>query len=429
ALSTALRWNVFSSWTGLNTFGLVLIVLGVGRRRAGFKPLIYLAVAGITVSAYELLFYQVQDLVRGDQLLALAALGATLVYAYRILTPWLSSYFLLNRETWCWIAHLHWGLGSALLVGALIYPVQANQLVGLGAGAFLTRYAIMQGRHAADQTLGEGWVYLGLLEGSAIAAYAATTFGTLSFGVMAPWSGAIAALAATSIQFLPWQTWGWSPRPWQYTSSVMPMATVLFPWMSGGSIAPSNAISLLVVAGFYYFLTRLGQQPRWMYLSVLLVDGAIARLLGQVGGLTPFAIASLVGLSILSLSWIEPACYPPERKSLRHFVRMGGLAIVGGAALLFHHQTGILPGILGIVAIFIGLGLRMRAFLYVGTVTFVAIAFYQLVILSFAYPLIKWLVGLIVGIAFIWIAASFETRREQLSVWLRHWLNDLESWE
>jgi hypothetical protein len=58
-----------------------------------------------------------------------------------------------------------------------------------------------------------------------------------------------------------------------------------------------------------------------------------------------------------------------------------GTGIIASAALWFHHQTGILPGILSLVAIFAGLALRIRAFLYLGTFTFVANAFYQLVIL------------------------------------------------
>jgi hypothetical protein len=34
-----------------------------------------------------------------------------------------------------------------------------------------------------------------------------------------------------------------------------------------------------------------------------------------------------------------------------------------------------------------------------------------------------------VGIAFIWIAATFETRREQITAFLRNWITELENWD
>jgi hypothetical protein len=56
-------------------------------------------------------------------------------------------------------------------------------------------------------------------------------------------------------------------------------------------------------------------------------------------------------------------------------------------------------------------------------------AFYQLGILIFEYPFSKWVIGLLVGIAFIWIAATFETRREQITALLRHWMSELQTWD
>jgi hypothetical protein len=52
-----------------------------------------------------------------------------------------------------------------------------------------------------------------------------------------------------------------------------------------------------------------------------------------------------------------------------------------------------------------------------------------LVIFIFDYPFFKWVIGLLVGIAFISIAANFETRRVQLSSLLRNWLAELEQWQ
>ncbi|NEQ08979.1 MAG: hypothetical protein F6K37_24465, partial [Moorea sp. SIO4E2] len=46
-------------------------------------------------------------------------------------------------------------------------------------------------------------------------------------------------------------------------------------------------------------------------------------------------------------------------------------------------------------------------------------------IFSFDYPFYKWVVALFVGIGFIWIASTFETRRDQITAWM----NQLQGWE
>jgi hypothetical protein len=57
------------------------------RRRQEFKPLLYAAIAGISLSAYELLQYPIIGLAIGDQLLAMAVLATLIMYCYRLLTP------------------------------------------------------------------------------------------------------------------------------------------------------------------------------------------------------------------------------------------------------------------------------------------------------------------------------------------------------
>jgi hypothetical protein len=425
ALGAALRWGFFSSWTGLSSLGLVLIAIGVGRRSSDGKPLLYLGIGGISISAYELLFYQIADLSQGDQFLAMAALAASLVYGYRLLSPWLAGYLHLTGSELKLVAHLHWALGSCLLLGALFYPVAVNQLLGLATGIFLTRYAIWQGRNHPDQAIAEIWVYLGILEATGIGVYAANTIPPMEFfsQYLVSWLGVIASGVAVFTYLLPWRLWGWPPRPWQFLALVLPGLAL------GGSLDKLNPLSLLVVAGFYAWLAWLRQQPRWRYLTLLLVNWAIALWLADFSLATPFAYSSLVGLSLLCLVWIEPTCQGRQGKSLRHLLRLLGTGIIASAALWFHHQTGILPGILSLVAIFAGLALRIRAFLYLGTFTFVANAFYQLVILISLYPLLKWIIGLLVGVSLLSIAGNFETRRTQLTSLLQNWLRDLQEWD
>ena len=91
--------------------------------------------------------------------------------------------------------------------------------------------------------------------------------------------------------------------------------------------------------------------------------------------------------------------------------------------------SAVVAAAFSLVAIAAGLALRVRAFLFVGTGIFLINVFYQLVVLIFDYPLIKWAIGLAFGIAFIWIAATFETRRDRISALVQHWVGQLQSWD
>ncbi len=117
------------------------------------------------------------------------------------------------------------------------------------------------------------------------------------------------------------------------------------------------------------------------------------------------------------------------QKQARHFLRLLGSCAICVVALWSNQSSGLVTGIISVLLIFAGLGLRIRAFLFVGTMTFLVNAFYQLGILIFDYPFSKWVIGLFVGIAFIWIAATFETRREQITALLRSWMSELQTWE
>ncbi|MGF1536340.1 MAG: hypothetical protein ACFB4J_07645 [Elainellaceae cyanobacterium] len=425
-LGSLLRWNLLESWTGLSTLGLVLVALGVGRRRAAFTPLLYLAIAGISLSAYELLLGQIQGLEVGDQLLAMAALSATILYAYRLLAPWLTGYLRLPPSDLVKVSHCHWALGSLLLAAAPFYPVALNKLVGLGAGIFLTRYAIMQGRYPSRQRVGEIWVCLGLLEAAAIALYVGLTLPVLGglAQLTQPWIGAFASLLAAGVYLLPWRQWGWSPRTWRWTAVLAPLFVIL-PNLLRGAGGP-NLISLVMIGVFYGWLARQRQQPRWLYVSLLLLAWGIWQFLAPQDGV--FAQVCLMGLSVFSITGFEPACRSESGRVLSHRLRCLGLGVMGLFALGLYAEPGIVPGVLGLVGIFIGLSLRIRAFLYVGTATFLAIVFYQMALLVSVYPMLKWAIGLLVGLGLIWVAASFETRRRQFAAALHAYLATLEDW-
>lgn len=426
-LSALLRVGTFTSWTGLCSLAIALIVIGVGRRREKFKPLVYLGLIGVSVSAYELLFYQLQVLggAEGDKLIAMSALGTGIMYAYRVLSPWLIDYLRLTAEELKVVSHFHWAWSSCLLMAAIVTPIESSRLVGLGTGGFLIRYALFQGRHHPHLKTAETWVYLGLFEVAGIRIYwIYTAIGRfLASEPLIPWKAPLACILAYFLYILPWETWGWPKRPWQRAAYILPL---VFLWETRVEIYP---VSLLMTAGFYVLLARLTEKIRFTYISVMLVDWALFRWFSDLHLTDALWYVTPVGLSLLYIAQFDPRLKCQEHKATRHNIRLLGTGAICGVAFLFHQETGLQPGIFSLVAIFAGLAFRVRAFLYVGTAIFLLNAFYQLVVLIFRHPFFKWVIGLLVGITFIWIAANFEARRTQLTYLVRNWIAQLQEWE
>ncbi|MEH1839508.1 MAG: DUF2157 domain-containing protein [Nostoc sp.] len=432
--SVLLRVNTFTEWTGLYSLGVALIVIGVGRRREDFKPLLYLGIIGVSISAYELLFYQMLQAsggALGDALIAMSALGASIMYAYCILSPWLVSYLRLTPQELRGIAHIHWAWSSCLLMAAIPLPIAVNRLVGLGTGVFLIRYAIFQGRNSRTSlsifkgiTIAEIWVYLGLLEVAGMRVYwRETAVGKFWAGPLFPWNGAIACVVAYFLYILPWESWGWSKRPWQQAAYIIPLIIL---WETRLQTYP---ITLLLAAGFYIFLAKVGDNIRFTYVSVALIDWALYRWFDSLRLTDALWYVTPIGLSLLYIAQVDTQLKLPEYKAARHILRVLGSGLICGWAILFHQNPAWIPGIFSLIAIFAGLALRVRAFLYIGTGTFLMTTIYQSVIFSLQYSFLKWVVGLLIGILLIYIAANFETRRTQITSLIRSAIDEFQSWE
>ncbi|MEH2215392.1 DUF2157 domain-containing protein [Nostoc sp.] len=434
AFSVLLRLNTFTQWTGLYSLGVALIIIGIGRRHTSFKPLLYLGIISVSISAYELLFYQMSQAsggALGDGLIAMSALGASIMYAYRILSPRLVSYLHLTPQELKRIAHIHWVWSSCLLMAAIPLPIAVNRLVGLGTGVFLIRYAIFQGRNSrispsifAGITIAEMWVYLGLLEVAGMRIYwRETAVGRFWAGPLVPWNGAIACVVAYFLYILPWENWSWSKRPWQQAAYIIPLIIL---WETRLQTYP---ITLVLAAGFYIFLAKVGENIRFTYISVALIDWALYRWFDSLRLTDALWYVTPIGLSLLYMAQVDTQLKLPEYKISRHFLRVLGSGLICGWAILFHQNAAWIPGIFSLIAIFAGLALRVRAFLYIGTATFLITTIYQSVIFSLQYSFLKWIIGLLVGILLIYIAANFETRRAQITSLIRSAINEFQSWE
>jgi len=176
---------------------------------------------------------------------------------------------------------------------------------------------------------------------------------------------------------------------------------------------------------------------RLSYLSVVLADWAILRWLNQVGATESLWYAALFSASLLFLTQIDPALRSPNERDRRHLLRSLATALVCLTAF-YQAEVGIadapplLPGILSIAIalgfILAGLLLHIRAFLFVGTAVFMIQVLRQVArFASESLPL--WSMGIVLGIAFIWIAATFEARRTQISTLMNYWSTELEAWE
>ena len=427
-----LRFGYFTRWTGLLTLGAALVGIGVGRRRSQWKPVTYLSLAGISVAWYELVIYQLIQAKGGspaDGLTILAGVAVAIAFAYHFLAwfwqvrtrePFLSLSVAEIKAT----AHIHWAIGSSLMVLAARVALEtAPRLTGIGIvlSLLLAAYALVQGRQDSDVRTPYEWVYIGCIEVAATVVYARLIWTELN--VLDAWFAIIACVLAYGMYELPWNSWGWPKTPWKRSAVLLPALTVCV------TTEVVSDASLLLVAGFYAWIFKRSSNIRFSYISVGLIDWAIARWFDRLHLTDPLWYAALFGLSLLYLAQFDPGLKQPQQRQIRHYLRIFGSGGICLVALLFHQGTGLIPGMISTITIFAGLILRVRAFLFVGTATFLLTAFYQLVVLIARYPFFKWVVGLIVGIIFIGMAANFETRREQIASVFRNSRSELNVWE
>ncbi len=421
ALGLVLAHNKFTAITGIYTLAAALTGVGVGRRQPDLKPLTYLSIFGFSTAAYELLIYQLLQASggMGDGIVLLAMLAAAIVIAYRLLSRWLLPYWRVSPQELLGIAHFHWAGGSLLSLLAL-WTLLSNtgSTIWIGVTAVLAAYAIWQGRSR------ENWIYVGVFEGLAALGY--LLYRILPESTFFSWIAVIACLVAYALYTLPWRAWGWSTRPWQQSAAIVPASIVQLTFW-GIAIQ-----SLLIVAGFYAWLAKAENRIRLSYLSIFLADWAIFRLLFEWSVSAPLWYMSVLSGSLLYVAQVDPALRSPSEKEKRHILRTLATGLFCLTALYQSDPSlwqGFLTIALGFGLILAGLTLRVRAFLYLGTATFMLKVLRQLWLFINNYSLLLWALGIVVGLLFIWIAANFEARRSQAIALVQYWIQELETWE
>ncbi|MDJ0715576.1 MAG: hypothetical protein QNJ54_15325, partial [Prochloraceae cyanobacterium] len=434
------RWGYFTGYTGLVTLGAAITGMGVGSYYPQQKSLSRVSLVAISLSWYELVIYQMSRSSGGSPadgltILAVVATAIAVVYSLFIwfwqkrdleeipvaVRDTLLNFSLTEIQI---TARIHWLIATILEILAACFAIQTNPRftpISIAVCLILGVYALLQARNSQNKA-SDLWVYVGIVQILATSLYVRLVW--TNFSIFNGQVVIIACIFAAFVDRLPWRSWGWRSTPWQNSSLVSPGLSVIL-------VADNiSYLSLVVVAAFYAYIASDRHNIRWSYLSLVFINWAISRFLWERDFTDIFWSASIVGFSLLYIAQFEPNLIKSEQRQERHTLRILGSAIICVTALVLHQENlGIIPSVISLITIFAGLGLQIRAFLFVGTITFLLTIFYQLVVLITVYSFSKWIIGLVSGIILIGIAANFERRREQMIAMWQNWLLRLEEWQ
>jgi hypothetical protein len=424
-----LRLSFFNDYSGLLSIGIGAILV-LCSRSYSIKLPAYAGLLLVTLGCYELVTFQILQAPPGgniaDALTIYGLVTAILALIYRLIV-WLKSlkgateFWDLSLDSLKNVAHAHWAIASTWKIAAAVtppIPLPHFTILHLFTSCLLGIYALIQGRDRKDN--GDWWVYLGLAELMGVGVYARSIFQGL--GIVDSNLILVTCLIGLMLMLAPWASWGWRDRPWRIVALALPLSRVIFEWDY------ISLLNLAILATFYAGVARRQKQFGWAYLSLIFVNWAGMRLLWQYSLTSPIWYATMVGLSILAVVQWDLAWHRSRQN--RHYGRLAGVGVIAVTALIWH--VAIQPWVpisLGLAIGAAGLVWRVRAWLYVGTITFLLSNFYQLVILITERPVTKWAIGLFAGMLIIFLAANFEKRREQITKALQHWLDRLQEWQ
>ena len=433
----------FTATTGFYSAVVGIVTLAIGQRQPALRPLGYSGLGLLSLGIYELVLYhllQASGGAPGDGLTILALVGAAIAALYLLCHTWIQRYSQLTEAEIMITSLLHWLLAVALAAMAM---VMGQSLVGiwLGVAGLLSLYAWLKGNyrwfptHQLDSA-GEyvpsehhsykQWTWSGLVIATVAIPYGAgQLLPNLTF--VKSWGGLLACGLSLLIYRLPWRPWGWPWRPWQRMALGWPILATLL------GIAVVKTQSLLLVGAFYAAMAKQLRAVRLSYLSLGLLNWSLLRYLLDRSWLTPLWFGTLLGLSALYILEVDPHWQEHSTRQERHRLRSFATLLVGLTAI-FQAETAslIFIGLSLLISFgFMGLGLvqQVRAYLYTGTLTFALQILRTLMMFVDTDGRLLWAVGIVLGIALIWVAATFESRRAQVSGLLSQWSERLSRWD
>lgn len=431
--------SYFGPNAGLFTIFAGAIAIGVGRRQPSLNSLSYIGLFALSAGAYELLIYRMMQPsggAAGDGFTLLAVLALAIALIEKFLSFWLLRYLQIPPKGLRAAANAHWLLSGSLIILAATAGLSepTGILLWTTTTVLIAAYALINGnRHWTPQLFFltyTSWTEIGIISLLLCAIHNRLVwFPDRMF--LVTWGGIAACVVSFALQLAPWQRWGWPLRPWRLLALWLPLSSVL-----GVAIiyrVPTQ--SLLIVGAFYAWMAKMCDRPRLSYLSVLLFDWALLRYLDERGWLVALTMSLVASLSVLYVVEIDPYLQGLSKRQERHWLRTLASELVSLTALYqaeVHSLMLMYAAItvaLCIGLIFAGLALKIRAFLYVGTGTFVLQVVRVLWLFVSANSLLLWAVGIVLGLLFIWVAATFESRRSQVTSRLDAWTSALETWD
>ena len=411
----------FYAYTGLYTMGAALITLLVGRRR-GLRGVTYLGIAALSFGVYELLVYQLLQSGGehpGDALVLFGGLATLVAMGDRVLVRWSDRLFRLTRGQFLTVAHVHWLTASLFLMTALVAPMRVwAEVTWFGLMLVLMAYGMTAGR------VQSGFLYAGVAQGLGAIAFGLAQ--VLPLSLLGLWGGAMAVGFAVILYYLPWSRYGWEPLPERQMAMILPAGVVAL------SLPTVGLSSLLLSGAWYFWVSQRPNLVRLSYLGLAFGNWAVFRLLDRWFMVTPMWVAILLGCSLLLVVQWEPLLRSPQRREVRHWLRCVALGLMALMALyesdgdLGWSLVTVLSGLLLGIG---GLALRVRSFLYVGTILFLVKVLWMLWAFVADHSFLLWALGIILGVVLIWVAATFESRRSQAIALLDRWVDALGRWQ
>jgi hypothetical protein len=423
ALGLILAHGVFNQLTGVYTIAASVIFILLSRRRDRLTALSYLGLLGISVGAYEWVLYILSRSSGGrfgDGVTILAAVAAGLALLYQALKSPIGRFMGIAGKSLIVVSFGHWCFGSLLSLAAALAGWSVKGVwIWLGVQLLLVITVLWQGRsqHAL--------IYFGFAQ--MVGAIAVLLNQLLPVDFLPQWGSVFASIFGFGILCMNWERWGWSRQPWHRSATALPGTIALI------TAAYVNPITLLLTAAFYGSYAWKTGQIRLSYPGVLLAIWGLFRWLGDLNVADPFWYAVILCLAILFVVEVDPALQTNSARSNRHLIRCFALGIF--CVTLFYDpwkvawQRGLFAIVIAFGLAILGLVRRTRAYLYVGTVTFILSVLRILWLYVSEYSLLLWAVGIAIGLALIWVAATFEARRSQAIAIVEYWLQELADWE
>ncbi|MBE9068240.1 hypothetical protein IQ260_16435 [Leptolyngbya cf. ectocarpi LEGE 11479] len=454
ALGLGLTHLSFTSVTGLSAIVVGVVTLAISSRQDDLHPLSYGGLGLLSLGIYELVIYrmlQVSGGEPGDGLTLLGLVGGAIALFYLLGQHWIRRYSKLTATEISVVSLLHWLMATVLAAMAMGFGHSRPGLwLWLGLSGLLTLYAGLRGNYRwfpvhktaptdpedrHDIRLGsmhhsyQQWIWSSLIIATIAIPYGLAQL-LPNLTLLREWGALLACGLSLSIHRLPWPRWGWPLRPWQRMALSWPMLAI---FLSMTTIATQ---SLLLVGAFYAFMAKQMQAVRLSYLSLGLLNWSLWRYLIAQGWLTPLGVSTMLGISALYVLEIDPRWQPIPARQERHRLRSLATLLIGLTAM-FQAEAGasMAIGIIGLSLLisfgFITLGLitRVRAYLYVGTLTFILQILRTITLFISTDGRLLWAIGIVLGITLIWVAATFEARRAQIGELLSQWSDMLQNWE